>query len=90
LVGRIDSVKGGGIRNTFEAVPDAPVTSATFSFQGAGKGLLVNSTNLCKGTHRAEVNLTGHNGKGYDTKPALGVRCGGKGKRQKRHRRAAR
>jgi hypothetical protein len=89
LVGRIDSVKGGGIRNTFEAVPDAPVTSATFSFQGAGKGLLVNSTDLCRGTHRAEVNLTGHNGKVYDTKPALQVKCGGKGKRQKRHRRVA-
>ncbi len=43
LVGRVDSVKGGGIRNTFEVVPDAPVTSADFVFDGAAKGLLENS-----------------------------------------------
>jgi hypothetical protein len=75
LVGRIDSVKGGGIRNTFEAVPDAPVSSATFVFQGQTKGLLVNSTDLCKGVHRAEADFTGHSGKVHDAKPALQVKC---------------
>src|SRR6202789_2108828 len=33
--GRIDSVKGGRIRTTFEAVPDAPVTKFTLEMQGA-------------------------------------------------------
>src|SRR5262249_1133763 len=42
LVGKIDSVKGGGIRNTFEAAPDAPVSSFTLTMQGGKKGLLVN------------------------------------------------
>ena len=46
-VGRIDSVKGG-IRNTFDSVPDAPVTKFVLEMQGGKKGLLVNSRNICK------------------------------------------
>jgi hypothetical protein len=63
LVGRVDSVKSGGIRNTFEFVPDAPVTSADFVFDGAAKGLLENSTNLCQGKHLVGVKLKAHSGK---------------------------
>ncbi len=81
LDGRIDSAKGGRIRNTFEAVPDAPVTKFTLEMFGGKKSLLVNSTNLCKGTHRAISEFTGQNGKAYDTTPALTARCGKKGKR---------
>ena len=47
LVGRIDSVNGG-IRNTFESVPDAPVSKFVLTMQGGKKGLLENSRNLCK------------------------------------------
>jgi hypothetical protein len=75
LVGRVDSVNGG-IRNTFEAAPDAPVSSFVLEMQGGKKGLFVNSTNLCKGTHRAKADFTGQNGKVSKTKPALKVRCG--------------
>ncbi len=88
LVGKVDSVNGD-LRNTFETVPDAPVTSADFSFEGKSKGLFVNSTNLCKGAHRAKVDFTGHNGKVYDTKPALQVKCP-KGRRGPRHRKRGR
>jgi hypothetical protein len=87
LVGRVDSVKGGGIRNTFEIVPDAPVTSADFIFFGAKKGLLVNSTNLCKGTHKVKVELTGHNGKVSDYRTPLKAKCGKKGSAKKGKRR---
>jgi hypothetical protein len=82
LDGRIDSVKGGRIRNTFEAVPDAPVTSFTLELQGAKKGLLVNSTNLCKSTNRAIADFTGQNGKVHDFNPVLSAQCpkGRKGK----------
>ena len=31
--------------------------------QGGKKGLFENSTNLCNGTHKAEANFTGQNGK---------------------------
>jgi hypothetical protein len=86
LVGRIDSVKGGGIRNTFEAAPDAPVSTFTLTMQGGKKGLLVNSTDLCKGTHRADVSFDGHNGKQKDFRPALIAKCGKSKKKSKRAR----
>jgi hypothetical protein len=92
LVGRVDSVKGGGIRNTFEIVPDAPVTSADFIFGGGKKSLLVNSTDACKGKHKVTVELDGQNGKVSDYRMPLRAKCGKKGKRVKKRnqRRAAR
>jgi hypothetical protein len=84
LAGRIDSVKNGRIRNTFEAVPDAPVTKFTLTMQGGKKGLLVNSTNLCKSTNRAIADFTGQNGKKHVFNPVLKARgCKGKAKRGK-------
>ena len=82
LVGHVDSVKGR-LRNTFEAAPDAPVSSFVLEMRGGKKGLFENSTNLCKGTHRAESNFTGQNGKVWNTKPALKVKCGGRAKKGK-------
>ncbi len=46
VVGRIDSV-GGGIRTSFETIPDAPIASFTLNMQGGKKGLLQNSAELC-------------------------------------------
>jgi hypothetical protein len=83
LVGRIDSVKGGRIRNTFESVPDAPVSKFTLEMQGAKKGLLVNSTDLCKSTNRAISHFEGQNGKVSDTSPELVPDCG-KGRKGKK------
>ncbi len=89
LVGRVDSVNGG-IRTTFETVPDAPVTKAIVSMQGGKKSLLENSTNICKGTHRVKVKMVGQNGKLFNSSPELKADCpkkgrgkGGKGKRGK-------
>jgi len=83
LDGRIDSVKNGRIRNTFEAVPDAPVTKFTLEMKGGKKGLLVNSTNLCARKNRAISEFTGQNGKIYDTNPVLKSSCGKHGKKAK-------
>jgi hypothetical protein len=74
LVGRVDSVKGG-IRTSFEGVPDAPVSKFVLSMQGGKKGLLVNSRNICKGVNKATVQMDGQNGKAYDTTPVLGTKC---------------
>lgn len=74
-VGRIDSIDGG-IRTTFAAIPDAPVSKVVLSMQGGHKGLLVNSTELCTGVHRATAKLTGHNGKRRNPHPLLKVNCG--------------
>jgi uncharacterized repeat protein (TIGR01451 family) len=62
--GKVDTDKQGGIRNTFEAVPDAPVTKFVLEMQGGKKkGLLVNSENVCKTKQKASVQFTGQNGK---------------------------
>ncbi len=44
--GRIDSVNGG-IRNSFDVTPDAPVTKFVLAMKGGKKGLMENSRNLC-------------------------------------------
>ena len=82
LVGRIDS-KNGGIRTSFESVPDAPVTKFVLQMQGGKKGLLENSRNLCKSTNKATVTYSAQNGDGYSASPVLGNGCGGKGKNKK-------
>lgn len=74
LVGRIDSVKGG-IRNRFEVVPDAPVSTFTLQLQGGEKGLLINSTNLCRRVNRASVEFTAHSGRVAVLRPALKSSC---------------
>jgi hypothetical protein len=74
LAGRIDSVKGQ-IRNTFEGVPDAPVSKFVLEMKGGKKGLLVNSTNICKSTYRATVKLTAQNGRVHNFNPPVGNSC---------------
>ena len=73
-----------GIRNTFEAAPDLPVSKFTLSMQGGGKGLLENSTNLCKSTNRATVDLTAQNGKVSDTTPVVTNSCAKKSHKKSR------
>jgi hypothetical protein len=75
LAGRIDSVRSR-IRNTFDFVPDAPVSKFVLTMQGGKKGLLVNNTELCKTAPRAEVALDGQNGKVADSSPLVGTDCG--------------
>ena len=74
LVGRIDSYRGG-IRTTFDRVPDVPVTKFVLTLPGGKKGLLVNSDNLCKKTSRATVRIKGQNGKKANTKPKVRTPC---------------
>jgi hypothetical protein len=81
LAGRIDSVNGG-IRNTFELVPDAPVTEFTLTMQGGKKGLLINSTDLCERAHRATALFRAQNGKSVTLRPALKSACGKKARRR--------
>ncbi|HEY2477977.1 MAG TPA: hypothetical protein VGI17_04540 [Solirubrobacterales bacterium] len=75
LDGRIDSVHGG-IRTTFESVPDAPVSKFVLKMQGGKKSLLVNSTNICKGNHKATVEMTGQNSLQHNFLTPLKARCG--------------
>jgi hypothetical protein len=87
LVGRIDS-KNGGIRTTFESVPDAPVTKFVLRMRGGKKGLLTNSTDICRGSHRATGQMKAQNGRAVSLRPELvSSGCGKKklGKHKKHH-----
>jgi hypothetical protein len=79
LKGKVDSGPNGGIRNTFEAVPDAPVEKFELNLKGGPKySLLVNSENLCKRPQRAITRFTAQNGKVLQTKPVIANDCGKK------------
>jgi hypothetical protein len=82
LVGKIDS-KGGGIRTTFAAVPDAPLSKFILTMQGGRKGLLENSRDLCAATSRASALFDAQSDKVRDLRPV--VRASGCG--EGRHRR---
>jgi hypothetical protein len=73
-VARIDS-KHGGIRATFTEVPDAPITKVVVNMQGGKKGLIVNSTNICVGSHHANATFDAHSGKQRIAKPPLQSDC---------------
>jgi len=76
LVGRIDSIDGG-IRTTFDALPDAPVTKFVLTMQGGKKSLLVNSRDLCLAPAFSVLRVDGQNGKTADQTLRLGNSCGG-------------
>jgi hypothetical protein len=76
LAGRIDSVHGG-IRNTFELVPDAPVTKFELKMKGGKKGLLVNSRDICRSANLVDAKFSGQNGKMVELHPKMGSSCGG-------------
>ncbi len=90
LSGRTDAVKGA-LRNSFDVVPDAPVSKFVLRLQGGQKSLLRASKNLCKGKQKATVTMVGHNGRASLVKQRINIpRCRKKHRRKHgRHLRAA-
>jgi hypothetical protein len=84
---RIDSAHGG-IRATLENSPDAPLSKVDLRMQGAKKGLIINSRNLCGSTNRANVEFSGQNGKQLTANPVMRPDCGAK--QNRKHRRHSR
>jgi hypothetical protein len=82
LVGKTDAVKGA-LRNTFEAVPDAPVSKFRLELFGGKRGLVEMSDGFCS-ARRADVKLDGQNGKVHDTAPVVKAKCGKKHRHGKR------
>jgi hypothetical protein len=85
LDGRINSFHSR-IRNTFDLVPDAPVSKFVLTMRGGGKGLLVNNTNVCRAKPRASVEFNGQNGKVERTSPLVKVGGCGHKKNRKSHK----
>jgi len=82
LHGKVDTTKRDGIRNTFEAVPDAPVSKFVLEMKG-GKhySLIENHENLCAGAQRASALFTAQNGLTAHLTPKISVSC----HRRKKH-----
>jgi len=85
LSGRIDSVHGG-IRSSFDTVPDQPVSSFTLRMQGGKKGLLVNSRDICKSVNKANAVFSAQNGRRATLRPVLQNSC----KKKHKHKHHAR
>jgi hypothetical protein len=71
------------LRTTFEAIPDVPIGKVTLELLGGSKGLLQNSEGLCGTQKRANVDMTGQNGKTAHSRISLNPACSS---RTKRHR----
>jgi hypothetical protein len=84
LDGRIDSIHGG-IRATFESVPDQPVSSFTLNMKGGKKGLLVNSRDICSSTQKATAVFGAQNGKSATLRPKMQNACS-KARKGKKHK----
>jgi hypothetical protein len=84
LKSKVDTTKQEGIRSTFEAVPDAPVSRFVLEMKGGKKyGLLENSENICLKPQRASARFTAQNGRIVQQRPKIGNSC--KKKKQKKH-----
>jgi hypothetical protein len=78
LAAKVDSGPNKGLRTTFEAVPDAPVSRFVLEMKGGKKyGLLINSKNLCKGSQQLKAAFTGQNGATDEFEQKIVAGCGG-------------
>jgi hypothetical protein len=83
LHGKVDTTKANGIRNTFEVVPDAPVSRFILEMKGGKKyGLLTNSENVCRKPQLAKARFVAQNGKIAQLQPRIENGCGAKGRKR--------
>jgi hypothetical protein len=88
LHGRVDTTKQDGIRNTFEAVPDAPVSRFVLELKGGKKyGLLENSENICAKTQLASATFGAQNGASLQMRPKIANSCGTKARKAHKRQR---
>lgn len=76
VVGRIDSINGG-LRGTFDTVPDAPVSKFVMKLFGGKRGLLVNSENVCAAKKPGNARFRAQNNLEVRIHPRLDAKCGG-------------
>jgi hypothetical protein len=89
VFGRIDQ-DHGRIRNTFDVVPDAPVSHFSLQIEGGPDGVLVNANagkGLCESKKRRQIDviMNAQNGARQTTHPMLQAKCPKKGHRGHGH-----
>ncbi len=88
VLGRIDS-QNGGMRASYEILPDAPLTKFTLNLKGGKHGLLVNSDDVCK-AEPATAKLAGQNNSALVLRPELKSPACAKQRKAKKHKRSKR
>ncbi|MGN6815146.1 MAG: hypothetical protein ACTHK3_03560 [Solirubrobacterales bacterium] len=87
LHGKIDTTKQDGIRNTFEVVPDAPVSKFTLSMKGGKKySLIENSESLCAKPQKASALFVAQNGRVDQFTTRIAVKCPHHPKHKRHHK----
>jgi hypothetical protein len=87
LKGKVDTTKQKGLRNTFEAVPDAPVSRFVLEMKGGKRyGLLENSENICRKPQHASAAFKAQNGETLHLQPTISNQCGKKKKSKQKHK----
>jgi hypothetical protein len=74
LVAHTDSAHGR-IRYAFVGLPDVPLTKLVLTMYGGRRGLLVNTTNLCRAKPRVRAAFRAHNGRRYGINPRVRLNC---------------
>ncbi len=81
LKGESSTTKAGKLVNTFNNVPDAPISQFNLDIAGGKNGILaVTRTrkakiNLCAGRHIAEADMDGQNGRQHDANVRMKTPC---------------
>ena len=81
LVGESSTTRAGKLVNTFDEVPDAPISQFNLNIRGGKSGIIaVTRTrkakiNLCAGRHVAEADMDGQNGRRHDTNIRMKTPC---------------
>jgi hypothetical protein len=94
LKGESNTTRSGKLVNTFDQVPDAPITQFNLNIKGGNTGILAvtrtrrSKINLCAtGRQIAEADIDGHNGRRADQDVRMKTPCPRKAKRAKGGRR---
>jgi hypothetical protein len=93
LEGKIGPTKQGGISAFFRGLPDQPVDRFVMVLNGGRRGLLQNSSDICKAPPEATVQALGQTNLGRRFTTTLRGQCKGRKKAKrhhKKHRRPAR
>jgi hypothetical protein len=74
VVGRIDALHGG-LRGSFDLLPDAPVDKFVMTLFGGRRGIVVNAENTCAAPQIATARFVGKNNLGERLRPRIKVGC---------------
>jgi hypothetical protein len=87
LAGKIDSLNGG-LRGSFDLIPDAPVSKFILRMNGGKHSILQNAANVCTSTQLGSARFSGQSNQALRLRPRLQASCahGHKHKAKQKHK----